>query len=224
MPGEPHSTSEQGKFMTPLELMRMGPVIPVIVIEDLAMAVPLAEALVAGGVRVLEVTLRTPVGLDAIRAIASKVKNAIVGVGTISQPADFERSIAAGARFGVSPGLTPALIEAAVACRLPLLPGVMTPSDVLAARAAGFTALKLFPAQQAGGLGMLKALAGPFPEVTFCPTGGVTAASAADFLALPNVGCVGGSWLTPQDAVAAGDWTKITALARDAAGLRASIR
>ena len=204
--------------------MRVGPVIPVIVIEDLAKAVPLAKALVAGGVRVLEVTLRTPVALDAIRAIASEVKDAIVGVGTISDPADFERSIAAGARFGVSPGLTPALIEAALACRLPLLPGVMTPSDVLAARAAGFTELKLFPAQQAGGIGMLKALAGPFPDVMFCPTGGVTAASAGDFLALPNVGCVGGSWLTPKDAVAVGDWGRITALARDAAGLRPSAR
>jgi len=210
--------------MTPLELMRVGPVIPVIVIEDLAKAVPLAKALVAGGVRVLEVTLRTPVALDAIRAIASEVKDAIVGVGTISDPADFERSIAAGARFGVSPGLTHALIEAALACRLPLLPGVMTPSDVLAARAAGFTALKLFPAQQAGGIGMLKALAGPFPDVTFCPTGGVTAATATDFLALPNVGCVGGSWLTPTDAVAAGDWIRIAALARDAAGLRPPAR
>ncbi len=211
-------------IMTTRELMRVGPVIPVIVIEELAQAVPLAEALVAGGVRVLEVTLRTPVALDAIRAIANEVKDAIVGVGTISDPADFERSIAAGAQFGVSPGLTPALIEAARACSLPLLPGVMTPSDVLAARAAGFTALKLFPAQQAGGIGMLKALAGPFPDVTFCPTGGVTAASAADFLALANVGCVGGSWLTPKDLVAAGDWGRITALARNAAGLRPSDR
>jgi 2-dehydro-3-deoxyphosphogluconate aldolase/(4S)-4-hydroxy-2-oxoglutarate aldolase len=211
-------------MMTPYELMHVGPVIPVIVIHDLATAVPLAKALVAGAVRVLEITLRTPVALDAIRAIASGVTDAIVGVGTIANPADFERSIAAGAQFGVSPGLTPALIEAALACRLPLLPGVMTPSDVLAARAAGFTALKLFQAQQAGGTGMLKALAGPFPDVTFCPTGGVTAASAADFLALPNVGCVGGSWLTPNDVVAAGDWTRITALAREAAGLRSAAR
>jgi 2-dehydro-3-deoxyphosphogluconate aldolase/(4S)-4-hydroxy-2-oxoglutarate aldolase len=175
-------------------------------------------------VRVLEITLRTPVALDAIRAIANGVTDAIVGVGTISDPADFERSIAAGAQFGVSPGLTPALIEAALACRLPLLPGVMTPSEVLAARAAGFTALKLFPAQQAGGTGMLKALAGPFGDVTFCPTGGITATSAADFLALPNVGCVGGSWLTPNDVVAAGDWRRITALAREAAGLRTAAR
>ena len=208
--------------MTPLELMRVGPVIPVIVIEDLAKAVPLARALVAGGVRVLEVTLRTPVALEAIRAIANAVNGAIVGVGTITRPEDFELAIAAGAQFGVSPGLTPTLAEAARACGLPMLPGVMTPSDAIAARAAGFTELKLFPAQQAGGIGMLKAMGGPFPDVTFCPTGGVTAASAPEFLALANVGCVGGSWLTPKDAVAAGDWGKITALASEAARLRAS--
>jgi len=208
--------------MTPLELMRVGPVIPVIVIEDLAKAVPLARALVAGGVRVLEVTLRTPVALEAIRAIAKAVDGAIVGVGTITRPEDFELAIAAGAQFGVSPGLTPTLAEAARACGLPMLPGVMTPSDAIAARAAGFTELKLFPAQQAGGIGMLKAMGGPFPDVTFCPTGGVTAASAPEFLALANVGCVGGSWLTPKDAVAAGDWGKITALASEAARLRAS--
>ena len=209
--------------MTPLELMRIGPVIPVIVVDELAKAVPLARALVAGGVRVLEVTLRTPVALQAIRAIADAVDGAIVGVGTITRPEDFDLAIAAGARFGVSPGLTPALTQAARASGLPLLPGVMTPSDAIAARAAGFTELKLFPAQQAGGIDMLKALGGPFPDVTFCPTGGVTAATAPQFLALPNVGCVGGSWLTPKDAVAAGDWARITALAREAAGLRASV-
>ena len=208
--------------MTPLELMRVGPVIPVIVINDLAHAVPLAQALVAGGVRVLEVTLRTPMGLAAIRAIAETVKGAIVGVGTITSPEEFELAIAAGALFGVSPGLTPVLIEAARASSLPMLPGVMTPSEAIAARAAGFTELKLFPAQQAGGIGMLKAMGGPFPDLTFCPTGGVTPASAPDFLALQNVGCVGGSWLTPADAVAAGDWGRITTLARQAASLRAS--
>jgi len=207
--------------MTPLEVMRTGPVIPVIVINDLAQAVPLARALVAGGVRVLEVTLRTPVALAAVRAIADAVKEAIVGVGTITSPEDFGLAIAAGARFGVSPGLTPVLIEAARACSLPMLPGVMTPSEAIAARAAGFTELKLFPAQQAGGISMLKALSGPLPDLTFCPTGGVTQASARDFLALSNVGCVGGSWLTPADVVAAGDWGRVTALAREAASLRA---
>ena len=205
--------------MNVLELMRIGPVIPVIVIDHIAHAVPLAQALVAGGVRVLEVTLRTPVALQAIRAIASEVDGAVVGVGTITRAQDFVQSIEAGAVFGVSPGLTPELVAGARDSGLPLLPGVMTPSDVIAARAAGFTEMKLFPAQQAGGIGMLKALGGPFPDVTFCPTGGVSAATAADFLALPNVACVGGSWLTPADAVAAGDWDRITTLARDAARL-----
>jgi len=205
--------------MNVLELMRIGPVIPVIVIDHIEHAVPLARALVAGGVRVLEVTLRTPVALQAIRAIASEVAGAIVGVGTITRALDFARSIEAGAVFGVSPGLTPELIAGARDSGLPLLPGVMTPSDVIAARAAGFSEMKLFPAQQAGGIGMLKALGGPFPDVTFCPTGGVSAATAGDFLALPNVACVGGSWLTPPDAVAAGDWERITALAREAVRL-----
>jgi len=207
--------------MDPLELMRIGPVIPVIVIDDVEQAVPLARALVAGGVRVLEVTLRTRVALDAVRAIATEVPDAIVGVGTISRAEHFEQAIQAGARFGVSPGLTRELIEAAHARRLPLLPGVMTPSDVISARNAGFFALKLFPAQQAGGIGMLKALGGPFSEVMFCPTGGVTAESAPSFLALPNVGCVGGSWLTPPAMVKAGDWRGITALALEASKLRA---
>ncbi|MFO1420922.1 MAG: bifunctional 4-hydroxy-2-oxoglutarate aldolase/2-dehydro-3-deoxy-phosphogluconate aldolase [Candidatus Competibacteraceae bacterium] len=202
-----------------LEIMRVGPVIPVIVIEDLAHAVPLARALVAGGVRVLEVTLRTPAALAAIRAIAGEVPEAIVGVGTLTRPEDFTEARDAGARFGVSPGLTPALIEAAWESGLPLLPGVMTPSDVIAARLAGFRELKLFPARQAGGIGMLQALAGPFPDVTFCPTGGITAETAPEFLALPNVACVGGSWLTPRNALAAGDWEAITALARQAAAL-----
>jgi len=209
--------------MDPLELMRIGPVIPVIVIDGIEQAVPLARALVAGGVRVLEVTLRTPVALDAIRAIAREVPDAIVGVGTISRAEHFQQAIQAGARFGVSPGLTRELIDAAHASRLPLLPGVMTPSDVIRARNAGFFALKLFPAQQAGGIGMLKALSGPFPDVTFCPTGGVTPTSAPDFLALPNVGCVGGSWLTPPAMVKAGDWQEITALSLDASKLRAAL-
>jgi len=206
--------------MTVLELMRAGPVIPVIVIDDLKQAVPLARALVAGGVRVLEVTLRTSAGLAAIEAIARDVPDAIVGVGTVTQAHEFRQSIDAGARFAVTPGLTPALIEAARGLTVPLLPGVMTPADVIGAKAAGYSQLKLFPAQQAGGIGMLKALAGPFPDVTFCPTGGVTAATAPDFLALSNVACVGGSWLTPKEAMVAADWTRITALAREAAALR----
>ncbi|MEJ8855350.1 bifunctional 4-hydroxy-2-oxoglutarate aldolase/2-dehydro-3-deoxy-phosphogluconate aldolase [Variovorax robiniae] len=205
--------------MNILDTMRTGPVIPVIVIERLSDAVPLARALVAGGIRVLEVTLRTPQGLQAIEAIANEVEGAITGVGTITHPQDFKRARKAGAVFGVSPGLTPELIAAARDSALPLLPGVMTPSDVIAARAAGYTELKLFPAQQAGGIGMLKAMAGPFPDVTFCPTGGISAATAADFLALRNVACVGGSWLTPPDAVAGKDWARISELARQACAL-----
>ena len=206
--------------MNVLEIMRTGPVIPVIVIERLEQAVPLARALVTGGVRVLEVTLRTAAGLDAIAAIAKEVEGAIVGVGTITAPDEFARARAAGARFAVSPGLTPALVEAQRTSGLPWLPGVMTPSDVIAARAAGLSALKLFPAQQAGGLEMLKALRGPFPDVVFCPTGGVTPATAPTFLALPNVACVGGSWLTPADAVATGDWARIESLAKAASLLK----
>jgi len=208
--------------MNVLGIMQTGPVIPVIVIDHLQDAVPLARALVAGGIRVLEVTLRTPVALKAIEVIANEVEGAITGVGTITQASDFDAALKAGALFGVSPGLTPELIAAAKDSALPLLPGVMTPSDVIAARAAGFTELKLFPAQQAGGIGMLKALGGPFPEVRFCPTGGIGAATAPDFLALPNVACVGGSWLTPASAVAARDWDRITALARETAGLSRS--
>ena len=192
--------------MNVLDVMRVGPVIPVIVIEDLAHAVPLAKALVAGGVRVLEVTLRTAPALEAIRRIAREVPDAIVGVGTLTRPQDFKDAMEAGAQFGVSPGLTPAMIQAAHETKLPLLPGVFTPSDVIAARLAGFSQLKLFPAQQAGGIGMLKALGGPFPDVMFCPTGGVSAENAPDFLALSNVACVGGSWLAPKAAVNAGDW------------------
>ena len=206
--------------MNVLEVMRIGPVIPVIVIDELAQAVPLAKALVAGGVRVLEVTLRTAPALEAIRLIAREVPDAIVGVGTLTRPQDFKDALDAGAQFGVSPGLTPAMIEAAHQTKLPLLPGVFTPSDVIAARLAGFNQLKLFPAQQAGGIGMLKALGGPFPDVMFCPTGGVSAENAPDFLALPNVACVGGSWLVPKAAVNAGDWGKITALAKEASTLK----
>jgi 2-dehydro-3-deoxyphosphogluconate aldolase/(4S)-4-hydroxy-2-oxoglutarate aldolase len=210
--------------MDVLEIMQVGPVIPVIVIDDPAHAVPLARALVAGGVRVHEVTLRTAAGIGAVRAIAREVPDAIVGVGTITTPEDFFAARDAGAKFGVSPGLTPALVQAAKESGLPLLPGVMTPSDVIAARAAGFQRLKLFPAQQAGGIGMLKAMHGPFPDVVFCPTGGVTQETAPEFLALPNVACVGGSWLTPKKAMEDGNWGEVTRLAEKAAGLRGAWR
>jgi 2-dehydro-3-deoxyphosphogluconate aldolase/(4S)-4-hydroxy-2-oxoglutarate aldolase len=208
--------------MNLLDIMRASPVIPVIALDDPAQAVPLARALVAGGIRVLEVTLRTAHGLAAIRAMAEQVPEAIVGVGTLTQPDQFHAAREAGAVFGVSPGLTPALIEAARASGLPLLPGVMTPSEVMAAREAGFRQLKLFPAVPAGGVGMLNAIAGPLPDVTFCPTGGISQQTAPQFLACPNVACVGGSWLTPKDAMQAGDWARITELARAASGLRRS--
>jgi 2-dehydro-3-deoxyphosphogluconate aldolase/(4S)-4-hydroxy-2-oxoglutarate aldolase len=201
--------------------MRASPVMPVIVIDRVEDAVPLAKALVAGGIRVLEVTLRTAAALESIRAIAAGVPDAIVGVGTVTQPAQFAEVKAAGAVFAVTPGLTRELAEAAKTAGVPLLPGVMTPSEVIAARSAGFDAMKLFPAEQAGGLGMIKAMGGPFADVLFCPTGGVTLDSAPKFLALPNVGCVGGSWLVPKDRVASGDWQAITQLAREAAALRA---
>ncbi|MBQ0961347.1 bifunctional 4-hydroxy-2-oxoglutarate aldolase/2-dehydro-3-deoxy-phosphogluconate aldolase [Ideonella sp. 4Y11] len=204
--------------MNTLELVDHGPVIPVIVIDRLADAVPLAEALVAGGVRVLEVTLRTPVALQAIRAM-SAVPGAIVGAGTLRQAADARAAHEAGAVFGVSPGYT---AELGAACReigLPLLPGVATASEVMAAQADGLSFLKFFPATAAGGIPMLKALAGPFADVVFCPTGGISLATAPDFLALPNVKVCGGSWLTPADAVRNGDWARITQLAREASAL-----
>lgn len=202
------------------ELLKVAPVIPVLTINKLEHAVPLAQALVAGGLRVLEVTLRTPAGLAAIEAMSRNVPDAIVGVGTLTRADEFAAAGRAGAQFGVSPGLTPELIAAAAGVDYPLLPGVMTPSELIAARAAGFTACKLFPAQQAGGIGMLKAMAGPFPDVVFCPTGGISRATAPDFLQLPNVACVGGSWIATTELMNAGKWSEIEALARDAASLR----
>lgn len=204
-----------------LELAGHGPVIPVIVIQRLQDAVPLAQALVAGGVRVLEVTLRTPAALAAIEAITRAVPEAIVGAGTIRCAADVRAARDAGSVFGVSPGYTAAVGAACSAAGLPLLPGVATASEVMAAQADGLGFLKFFPATAAGGIPMLKALAGPFPDVVFCPTGGITADTAPQFLALSNVLVCGGSWLTPQDAVDAGDWHRITQLARAAAALRA---
>lgn len=201
-------------------ILALAPVIPVLTIEKLEHAVPLARALCAGGLRVLEVTLRTSAGLPAIEAMSKAVPDAVVGVGTLTKPEDFTRSAAAGAQFGVSPGLTPELATAAQDAGFPLLPGIMTPSELIAGLRWGFTTFKLFPAQQAGGLGMLKAMHGPFPEVVFCPTGGITRATAPEFLALPNVACVGGSWIAPNDKIRSGDWQAIEDLARDAAALR----
>ena len=202
------------------DLAAHGPVIPVIVIQDPADAVPMARALVEGGVRVLEVTLRTPTALRCIEAILAAVPEAIVGAGTIRSVADAQAAKDAGCRFGVSPGYSH---DIGTYCRnvgLPLLPGVASASEVMAANADGFDFLKFFPATAAGGIPMLKALAGPFPDVVFCPTGGITLETAPQFLALPNVRVCGGSWLTPGDAVAAKDWERITRLAREASALR----
>ena len=210
------------KQMETLELARHGPVIPVIVLHRVEDAVPMASALVEGGVRVLEVTLRTPVGLACIEAIARAVPEAIVGAGTLRKPADVRAAQGAGSRFAVSPGYTAALGAACAAAGLPLLPGVASASEVMAAMADGLQFLKFFPATAAGGVPMLKALAGPFPDIVFCPTGGITVDTAPQFLALPNVRVCGGSWLTPADALEAGDWSRITRLAREASALRRS--
>lgn len=206
--------------LTALDVVRDAPVIPVIVLHQVAHAVPMARALLAGGIRMLEVTLRTPAALECIAAIAREVPAAVVGAGTVRSASDARSASHAGARFLVSPGLTGAVAQASRDAKLPLLPGVATASDIMQAQEEGLQALKFFPALQAGGLAMLKAWQGPFGDVLFCPTGGISTRNAADFLALANVACVGGSWLVPQDALEQGDWARITALARAAAGLQ----
>jgi 2-dehydro-3-deoxyphosphogluconate aldolase/(4S)-4-hydroxy-2-oxoglutarate aldolase len=206
---------------TPSEssLLSRVPVVPVVVVDDPAHAVPVARALVAGGLPVIELTLRTPVALDAIRAIASEVPEILVGAGTIVTPGQAKEALDAGAQFLVSPGSTPSLLGAMADTGLPFLPGTATVSEVLAVLEAGYTELKFFPAEASGGAAFLKSIASPVPAARFCPTGGITAATAPSYLALPNVGCVGGSWLTPADALAAGDWGRVTELARAAAAL-----
>jgi len=196
--------------------MQDATVIPVIVLHDVAQAVPLARALVAGGIRMLEITLRTSAALECMRVIRAEVPEAIVGAGTVCNARDVDACLEAGARFAVSPGYTTQL---GVACRdrgLPLLPGVATASEIMQAQNDGYTELKFFPAVQAGGVAMLKALYGPFAHIQFCPTGGITAQNASEFLALPNVVCVGGSWLVPAEALAQGDYKRIEALASQA--------
>jgi len=207
--------------MNTLDLAKHGPVIPVIVIQKLEDAVPMAQALVDGGVKVLEITLRTPIALQCMEAIARAVPGAIVGAGTVRSIADAKAAKSAGCQFAVSPGYTSPI---GLACReigLPLLPGVSTGSEVMQAGTDGYDFLKLFPATAVGGIPLLKALGGPFPDVKFCPTGGITPENAPQFLALPNVVVCGGSWLTPADAVAAKDWARITQLAKEAGALRA---
>lgn len=206
--------------MTALQVMQDAPVIPVIVLNDVAHAVPMARALVAGGVRMLEITLRTPQALACMEAIAKAVPEAVVGAGTVRSKADAHAAANAGARFAVSPGYTSTVGQACRDLGLALLPGVATGSEIMVAQEDGFTELKFFPAMQAGGAAMLKAWSGPFFDVRFCPTGGVTMGNAPELLALPNVVCVGGSWLVPQDAMEQGDWARITTLAAQTRGLR----
>lgn len=201
------------------EICRLAPVVPVLVIDDLAHARPLAEALVAGGLPALEVTLRTPVALDAIAEMA-KVEGGVVGAGTLLTPADVRAAKAAGAKFGVSPGSIPKLLEACEAEALPLLPGAVTASEVMALLELGYTVQKFFPAESVGGAPAVKSLGGPIPQVSFCPTGGIGLGNANDYLSLPNILCVGGSWVAPKKLMQAGDWAAITELAREAAALR----
>jgi 2-dehydro-3-deoxyphosphogluconate aldolase / (4S)-4-hydroxy-2-oxoglutarate aldolase len=206
--------------LTSLDVMQDAPVIPVIVLNDVNHAVPLARALVAGGIRMLEVTLRTPVALACIERIAQEVPEAVAGAGTVRSAGEAQAAARAGARFAVSPGFTNAVGQACRDNGLPLLPGVATGSEIMMAAEAGYTELKFFPAMQAGGPAMLKAWSGPFFDVKFCPTGGVSTANAQEFLSLPNVVCVGGSWLTPADAMQRGDWAQITQLATQATNIQ----
>lgn len=205
--------------LTAADVVADAPVIPVIVIDDLQTAVPMAQALVAGGIRMLEITLRTPQALAAMEAIAKAVPEAVVGAGTARCPEDVRAAANAGARFVVSPGYTSAVGQACCDAGLALLPGVATGSEIMAAQADGWDVLKFFPATAAGGTPLLKAWHGPFGDVRFCPTGGINTANAAEFLALPNVACVGGSWLTPANALVKQDWAAIEASAREAAQL-----
>ncbi|MES2967299.1 MAG: bifunctional 4-hydroxy-2-oxoglutarate aldolase/2-dehydro-3-deoxy-phosphogluconate aldolase [Pseudomonadota bacterium] len=201
-----------------LDICRLAPVIPVLVIDDLAHAKKLAEALVAGGLPALEVTLRTPVALDAIRAMA-EVPGGVVGAGTLLTPVDVKAAKAAGATFGVSPGATQRLLDACADHDLPLLPGAATATEVMTLLELGYTVQKFFPAEQSGGAAFLKSIGSPIPQVTFCPTGGISLKNARDYLSLPNILCVGGSWVAPKDAMARGDWATITALAAEARAL-----
>lgn len=206
--------------LTVAQVMGAAPVIPVIVLDELAHAVPLARALLAGGIRMLEVTLRTPAALECIEAICREVPESVVGAGTIRSASDAQSAASAGARFAVSPGYTDAIAQACEDLRLPWLPGVATSSEIMRCLQAGFGGLKFFPAMPGGGAAMLKAWSGPFAEVRFCPTGGVTLQNAPELLDLPNVPCVGGSWLVPAEAMRSGDWGRVTRLAQQTVALR----
>jgi 2-dehydro-3-deoxyphosphogluconate aldolase / (4S)-4-hydroxy-2-oxoglutarate aldolase len=200
----------------PEEVLRQGPVVPVMVIQKLEQAVPLARALVAGGIRVLEITLRTPAAIEAIRIISREVSGAMVGAGTVTRGEELAAVAEAGAVFAISPGLTVELLATANQGPIPLIPGIATISELMTGMALGYSHFKFFPAEAAGGVKMVQAIAGPFPQITFCPTGGITLANYREYLALKNVACIGGSWVAPQGAMDQGDWTRITALAREA--------
>lgn len=208
------------KTETLLSVLKMQPVVPVLMIEDAASAVPLARALVAGGLKAIEITLRTPAALDAIRAVSEEVEGAVTGAGTILNARQFSQAEDAGAQFIVSPGTTQELLDAARNSDVPLLPGAVTSSEIMALREEGYSVLKFFPAEQAGGAAYLKSLSSPLAGTLFCPTGGISPKNAMDYLSLPNVVCVGGSWVAPKDMVAAGDWDGITALAAEATRIK----
>ncbi|MCM2290805.1 2-dehydro-3-deoxy-phosphogluconate aldolase [Allorhizobium sp. BGMRC 0089] len=204
-----------------LSVLKLQPVVPVLIVEDAQSAVPLARALVAGGLKAIEITMRTPAALEAIERVANEVEGAVAGAGTILNPAHFDQAVRAGSQFIVSPGTTPELLAAAAGSDVPLLPGAATASEVMLLRDKGYEVLKFFPAEQAGGAAYLKSLSSPLAGTLFCPTGGISLKNARDYLSLPNVVCVGGSWVAPKELVAAGDWAGITKLAEEACSLKA---
>ena len=212
----PNKVNMADKTQNLLDVLKLQPVVPVLVVDDVNSAVLLARALVAGGLRAIEVTLRTPAGLDAIRAVADQVEGAVPGAGTVLDAAQYEQAVDAGSQFIVSPGTTLELLDYAKTSPVPMLPGAATASEVMALREEGYKVLKFFPAEQAGGASYLKSLSSPLADMMFCPTGGINLKNANDYLSLPNVVCVGGSWVAPKALVQAGDWDGITTLAKEA--------
>ena len=201
---------------SPEEIFAAGPVVPVLVINDVEKAVPLAKALMEGGIKVLEVTLRTPAAIDVIKRIAQEVPDSLIGAGTVTNAQQLKAVTEAGANFAISPGMTADLLKAGMEAEIPLIPGISSTSDLMKGKDAGYTHLKFFPAEASGGVKAIKAISGPFPDFTFCPTGGIGPGNYNDYLALKNVKCVGGSWLAPDDAIESGDWARITQLAKEA--------
>lgn len=201
---------------SPEEIFAAGPVVPVLVINDVEKAVPLAKALMEGGIKVLEVTLRTPAAIDVIKRIAQEVPDSLIGAGTVTNAQQLKAVVEAGAKFAISPGMTADLLKAGMDSEIPLIPGISSTSDLMKGKDAGYTHMKFFPAEASGGVKAIKSISGPFPDVTFCPTGGIGPNNYNDYLALNNVKCVGGSWLAPDEAIESGDWARITQLAKEA--------